>query len=172
MLFVNNPALAGIKRTLRPNYAWSQATPNDAKLDPNWDRSVKVYPGMVFMKTRGNAVTLLDGTGSPYGLVGIYLGGDGIDECLPSGNNSCPVWVLGPDAEFEVIAPAFDTDASWVDPANGKVALVHAHTTGPKRGKLCPAGTAGASTLPVARLIRVDSANKIVVGGLNVVDAV
>lgn len=172
MLFVNNPALAGIKRTIRPNYAWSQATPNDAKLDPNWDRSVPVYPGMVFMKTRGNAVTLINGTGDPYGLVGIYLGGDGIDECLPSGNNSCPVWVLGPDSEFEVLAPAFDTAASWVDPADGTVALVHAHTSGAKRGKLCPAGTAGASTLPVARLIRVDSANKIVVGGLNVVDAI
>ena len=109
-----------------------------------------------------------------YGLdhMGIYLGGDGIDECLPSGNNSCPVWVLGPDSEFEILAPAFDTEASWVDPADGTVALVHAHTTGAKRGKLCPAGTAGASTLPVARLIRVDSANKIVVGGLNVVDAI
>lgn len=166
MLYLYDPALAGLKRTIRPNYAWSQATPNDAKLDPAWDRSVAIYPGMVFMKTRGNAVTLLNGTGQPYGLVGIYVGGDGIDEARAAGNNSCPVWVLGPDAEFEILAPAFDTDATWTDPADGTVALVHAHVSGPKRGKLCPAGEATASTKPVARLIRVDSADKIVVGGL------
>ena len=76
------------------------------------------------------------------------------------------MWVLGPDAEFEVLAPAFDAEATWTEPTNGTDLLVHAVTTGAKRGKLVPAGTANASAQPVARLIKVVSANKIIVGGL------
>ena len=159
-------AKAWIKRTLRINYGWTQATPKDVKLDPAWDRSVQIYPGMVAMKTGGEKVSLINSTGLPYGLFAEYIGGDGIDEPLNRGVNSTAVWVLNNDAEFEVLAPAFDTTASWVDPADGTQVLVHAQTTGANRGKLVPAGTAGATTKPVARLIRVDSASKIVVGGL------
>lgn len=157
---------AWIKRTLRVNYGWTQATPKDVKLDPAWDRSVAIYPGMVAMKTKGDLVSLVNGTGLPYGLFGEYIGGDGIDEPDLRGVNSTAVWVLGNDAEFEVLAPAFDTTATWTDPGDGTQVLVHAQTTGATRGKLVPAGTVGATAQPVARLIRVDSASKIVVGGL------
>lgn len=162
-------ANAHVQRTLRPLYGWTQTTPKDQKLDPAWDRSVDIYPGMVAMKTEGDQVTLLNGTGEPLGLFGLYVGGDGIDEPRRSGVNSVAVWVMAPDAEFEVLAPAFDTTATWEEAGDGTVTLVSAHTSGENRGKLKPAA---AGETAVARLIRVDGANKIVVGGLAVGDAV
>lgn len=163
--------LAHLKRTIRVLYGWTQTTPKDMFLDPNWDRSVDIYPGMVAMKTRGENVTLINGTGAPLGFFGEYIGGDGIDELLERGLNAVAVWVMAPDAEFEILAPAFDTNASWTDPADGTVALVYASTGGDNRGKLVPAGAVNASAQPVARLLRVDSTNKIVVGGLHPQDA-
>lgn len=161
-----------IKRTLRPLYGWTQTTPKSQLLDPLWDRSTPIWPGMVMAKTRGDLVTLIGAAPMvPLGLCGSYIGGDGIDEILSQGVNALPVWVMDPDAEFEILAPAFDTTQSWVDPANGAVAMIYASTTGLTRGKLVPAGTVGASVRPVARLLRVDSATKIVVGGLAVGDA-
>jgi hypothetical protein len=155
-----------IKRTIRGLYHMSQATPKGMLLDAAWDRSVHIYPGMCAMKTTGDNVTLLNGTGVPYGLFGVYIGGDGIDEILNSGSNACPVWVMAPDAEFEILAPAFDTAQTWTDPGDGTIVLVHASTTGANRGKLVPAGAANASTRPVGRLLKVVSSSKIVVGGL------
>lgn len=164
---------AWIHRTIRPNYGWTQATPADMLLDPAWNRSVDIYPGMVAMKTAGRKVTLINGTGIPYGLFGEYVGGDGIDAPLARGVNALGVWVLGPDAEFEILAPAFDTGSSWTDPGDGTIKLVHALVDGANRGKLVPSGQTGRGTLsakPVCRLIEVDSATKIIVGGLNAND--
>jgi hypothetical protein len=166
---------AWLKRTIRPKYGWTQATPDATLLDPAWNRATPIWPGMVAMKTRGDNVTLVNATGTPFGLFGEFIGGDGIDEPATRGVNATAVWVLGPDAEFEILAPAFDTGASWVDPADGTITLLHAVVDGANRGKLVPAGTAGRGTLsakPVCRLRRVDSANMIVVSGLHVVDAV
>lgn len=165
---------AWIHRTIRPLYGWTQQTPAAVLLDPAWDRSVPIFPGMVAMKTAGDKVTLINATGVPYGLFGEYIGGDGIDEPLESGVNATAVWVFGPDAESEILAPAFDTGASWSDPGNGTIVLLHAVVDGANRGKLVPAGTTGRGTLsarPVVRLLKVDSATKIVVGGLHVGDA-
>lgn len=159
-------AKAYIKRTIRPLYGWTQATPKSCYLDPAWDRSVDIYPGMVAMRTSGENYTLINATGVPAGLIGLYVGGDGIDEVEEQGVNAFAVWTLADDAEFEVLSPAFDTTASWVDPGNGTDLLIHAQTAGANRGKLVPAGTVGASTAPVARLIKVVSATKIIVGGL------
>jgi hypothetical protein len=157
---------AYLKRTIRINYGWTQATPKACFLDPAWDRSVDIWPGMVFMKTSGQNYTLIDGTGVPAGLGALYVGGDGIDEVLDSGINAFAVWVLDPDAEFEILAPAFDSGATWTDPGDGTELKVYAQTTGANRGKLVPAGTAGASSEAVARLIQVVSATKIIIGGL------
>ncbi len=159
-------AKAYIKRTIRPLYGWTQTTPKALYLDPAWDRSVAIFPGMCFMRTSGENSTLINGTGVPYGLVGQYIGGDGIDELLEQGVNSLAVWVLGPDAEFEILAPAFDTAETWTDPGNGTNVLVHAQTAGANRGKLVPAGASGASTRPVARLVKVNSTTKITIAGL------
>lgn len=164
---------AHIKRTFRPLYGWNQMTPNAGLLDPAWDRSVDIYPGMAMMKTRGNLVTLLNATGVPYGFSALYVGGDGIDEVIDQGINATATWVMGPDAEAEILAPAFDAGASWVDPADGTFVLVHAYVDGARRGQLCPAGTTGRGTVsarPIARLVKVDGPSKIVVGGLQVGD--
>ena len=159
-------AKAYIKRTIRPLYGWTQATPKSCYLDPAWDRSVPIFPGMVAMKTSGENYTLIGAGGAPAGLIGLYVGGDGIDEVEEQGVNAFAVWVLGDDAEFEVLAPAFDTAVAWTDPGDGTDLLVHAQTAGANRGKLVPAGTPGASAQPVAPLVKVVSATKIIVGGL------
>lgn len=164
---------AWIKRPLRILYGWTQATPKAMLLDPAWDRSVPIWPGMVAMKTRGDLVTLINATGVPLGFFGNYIGGEGVDEPMDSGVNATVVWTLGPDAEFEVLSPAFDTGVAWADPADGTVGLVYCYVDGARRGQLTPAGTTGRGTLsarPVARLLAVESATTIKVGGLNVGD--
>lgn len=159
---------AHIKRTIRPNYGWTQSTPKSAFLDPAWDRSVAIYPGMALTRTVGENYTLIGAGDAPSGLSGLYIGGDGIDEVADSGVNALAVWVLGPDAEFEILAPAFDATLTWTDTADGGGGdvLVHASTAGANRGKLVPAGASNASTRPVARLVKVASASKIVIAGL------
>lgn len=166
---------AYIKRTLRQLYGFTQTTPKDCLLDPSWDRSVDIYPGMVLMNKAtgssgaGDVVTLLDATGVPYGLCGLYIAPVyGIDEVRDQGINSVPVWTLTPDAEFEVLAPAFDDQATWTFPTDGTELLVHAYTgaSGSARGKLCPAGATGASTKPVARAISRPSSDRLIISGL------
>lgn len=157
---------AYIKRTIRPIYGWTQTTPKSMFLDPAWDRSVPIWPGMGFMRTSGENVTLINATGVPYGLGGLYVGGDGIDEPLDAGINAFAVWVLGDDAEFEILAPAFDNAATWTDPGDGTEVLVYCGTAGATRGKLVPPGATGASAAPIARLLKVNSATKITIGGL------
>lgn len=159
-------AKAYLKRTIRPLYGWTQSTPKSQFIDPAWDSSVPIFPGMALMKTVGDAVTLLNATGDPAGLAAFYMGGDGIDEITEQGINVAAMWVLGNDAEFEILAPAFDDSLSWAEPTDGTTVLVHAYGAGAKRGRLCPAGTAGASTKPIARLIKVVSPTKLVIGGL------
>lgn len=157
---------AYIKRSIRPLYAFDQAIPKGMSLDPAWDRSVEIFPGMVVKRTTGSNVTLIDGTGTPYGLIGNFVGGYGVDELLESGVNACGVWVLNPGAELEIDAPAFNSALTWTDPGTGVNPLVYAQTTGATRGQLVPAGTSGASAAPVARLLGVVSNTTIIIGGL------
>jgi hypothetical protein len=155
-----------IKRTIRPLYGWTQATPKSCFLDPAWDRSTPIWPGMVMTKGVGENVTLIGGTSQiPYGLSALYVGGDGIDEPLDVGVNVFAVWVLTPDAEFEILAPAFDTSLTYTD-TSGAETLLYAGTTGANKGKLVVTGTTGASTQPVARLLKVNSPTKITIGGI------
>lgn len=157
---------AYIKRTIRPLYGWTQATPKSGFLDPAWDRSIAIWPGMAMMRTGNQLYTLLNATGKPAGLCGLYVGGDGIDEVSDAGVNVMAVWTLADDAEFEVLAPAFDNTLTWADPGTGVDTFVFASTAGANRGKLVPAGTLNASTSPVGRLSAVISPTKIVVAGL------
>ncbi|PPS89458.1 hypothetical protein [Streptomyces sp. MH60] len=162
--------LAHIKRTLRPLYAWTQATPKSVFLDPSWNRSVPIYPGMVLARTSGELVTLIGPNQVPYGFAADYVGGDGFDPLLDVGVNATAVWVPGADAEFEVLAPAFDDTQAWVDPGDGTEKLVYAITAGTGRGKLALATNGSVataiSTQAVGRLLKVNSASKITVGGL------
>jgi hypothetical protein len=218
-----------IKRTIRPTLTWTQATPKPCFLDPNWTRSVPIWPGMGFVRTGGDLVTLAgannaqmnnayssvtNGTagmygtagtssngsyvstseyGTPpiYGLGALYVGGDGIDELLYAGINAFAVWVLGPDAEFEILAPAFDPTSTWNDPpvVSGAgyygagsaligVALQNASGaqgsaqlgTGTLQGQLVPWSVSQSISAPVARLLKVNSSTKITIGGLSPFD--
>jgi hypothetical protein len=184
-----------IKRTIRPLFAWTQATPKPCYLDPNWTRAVPIWPGMGFIRTGGDLVTLAGAnitqmggsktmTGSAftgnagstytasavpvYGLGALYVGGDGVDELLYAGINAFAVWVLEPDAEFEILAPAFDTTQSWSDPSDGSGAsLVAVSAQGSNQGMLVPFSAATSQTAPCARLLKVNSATKITIGGLS-----
>lgn len=171
MLVVHNPNLAYLKRTLRPLYANTQATPKQVYLDPAWS-GVDIYPGMAVVKQAGQQVTLAAAaTDRVYGLANFYEAPVlGIKEITDQGINTTSAWVLGPDAEFEVDSPAFDNTVTWTDPgATGQPTLVSAYTSaaGAKQGQLCPAGTANSVTLPFARLLAVSSPTTIVIGGLN-----
>jgi hypothetical protein len=167
-----------VKRTFRPLYGWSQATPISGFLDPTWTRAVAIYPGMVLTKTSGNNYTLVGSASNatlanqvPAGFCAQFIGGYGTDELLEAGLNALAVWTLGPDAQFEVLAPAFDSAASWVDPADGTTFLIYAYVSGPNQGQLCPSGaTTGGSvagTTPVARLVQVESSTSLIIAGLN-----
>lgn len=162
---------AYIKRTIRPTYAFTQATPKSMFLDPNWNKSVDIFPGMALMKTAGENVTLLGSGGTPVGLSAFYCAPVfGIDEITEQGVNACAYWHMGSDAEFQILAPAFDTAVSWTDPGNGTLQLVTAYTAGPKRGMLCPVGTSDSTNQPssiaIGRLLEVNSATQITIGGL------
>jgi hypothetical protein len=163
-------ANAHIKRTCRPLYAWTQATPKSVFLDPAWDRSFKIYPGMVLARTSGEQVSLIGAGGMPYGLATDYVGGDDFDPLLDVGLNATAVWVLGADAEFEILAPAFDDTQAWTDPGDGTEKLVYAITAGTGRGKLALATNGAVATAisgqPVGRLLKVNSPSKITIGGL------
>jgi len=158
---------AHIKRTLRPLYGWSQTTPKACTFlrgqsDPD------IFPGMAVAHYGGDLYGALDATAVPAGLSGLYVGGDDIDEPLDSGIDAFAVWVLGPDAEFEVLAPAFDPLLNWAETTDGSEVLVHAATgaTTTVAGTLVPSGATDASVDPVARLIAVVNENKIIIGGL------
>jgi len=168
-------AKAYIKRTIRPLYAWDQATPVDCLLDPAWGKGKDIYPGMAMMRKASAAsgaselVTLIDDTGIVFGLSGLYIAPVyGIDEVGDSGVNSLPVWVLGPDAEFEILDPAFDTAATWTFPTNGTELLVHAYnaTAGAKQGVLAPAGAANITAKPVARAVSRPDTGRLIIRGL------
>lgn len=170
-----------VKRTIRPLYAWTQATPKPCFLDPAWTRSVPIWPGMGFVRTGGDLVTLAGATSSMmggksmnaatsqtpiYGLGALYVGGDGIDELLYAGINAFAVWVLSPDAEFEILAPAFDATQSWTDPSDGSGSeLVAVSLAGANQGMLVP-WVSGSGSAPIARLLKVNSATKLTIGGL------
>lgn len=158
---------AHLKRTLRPLYGWSQTTPKSCTF-LRGDSDPDIFPGFAVAHFGGDLYGAMDATASPAGLAGLYVGGDDIDEPLESGIDAFAVWVLGPDAEFEVLAPAFDSTLTWEETADGTDVLIHARETAVNggAGQLVPAGTANASADPVARLISVVNENKIIVGGL------
>lgn len=161
-----------IKRTIQPLYAATQATPKSGFLDPNWTDAIDIYPGMALQRVGGDLVTLLGGvgassTGDPYALAAFYEAPVlGITEIKNQGINACAYWVLDPDAEFQIESPAFDATVTWTDPTDGTTLLVGAYYTGAKQGQLCPLGTSGANAKPIARLLKVVSSTKIIIGGL------
>lgn len=153
-----------LKRTIRPLYGWTQATPVHVTLDPAWDRSVNIWPGMAMKMNGFNQVTLVgtSQTDQVFGLSALYIGGDSIDEVLDQGVNAMAVWVFGgPDAQFEILAPAFDNTATY-----NVGDLLYAYISGANRGKLVNGSGGTIGTKPLAKVIGVNSANKLTIGGL------
>ena len=171
-----------VKRTIRPLYSWTQATPKSCFLDPAWTRAIPLWPGMGYIRSGGDLVAPAGATTAQmgnktmsatttqtpvYGLGALYVGGDGIDELLYAGINAFAIWVLGPDAEFEILAPAFDATQTWTDPADGSgAALIGVSTATSNQGMLVPWSSSTTISSPCARLLKVNSSTKLTIGGL------
>jgi len=160
------------KRTIVPLYANHQATPYGAFLDPAFDKSVDIYPGMVMTKLDGEKLTLFGfgaaaATHEVFGLSALFVAPKlGIDELRNINNNLFTAWVGDNQSVFAILAPAFDTTASWVNPTDGsRVPLrvtIGAHAQGV--GKLTTtASGATVSTKVAASLIQVVGSTKIIV---------
>lgn len=173
MFRVNSITNITQKRTLRPLYAQTQATPYGGFLSSSWTKAVDIYPGMVMAKLAGEVFTLA-GTASgggvlpttglirAFGLAALFVAPTlGIDETQyphDSSLNVFPVWQGGPDATFEILAPAFATTQNWSETASsdGSVVMLGvtnaSHTDGP--GKLALMDGTNVVETPVARLIQ------------------
>jgi len=154
---LSNPSL---KRTIRPLYAQHQATPQGAFLDPNWDRSIDIYPGSVMTRLTKEVFGLYTAAAGqkPYGLSAFFVAPTlGVDEVIDTGSNLFAVWVGNADAQFEILAPAFDATGDWSLPTNGSIKLL----TGSATGLLTPTGATAANA--IAELIDVPSTDKIVI---------
>lgn len=179
MFRINNITNVTQKRTLRPLYAQHQATPYGGFLASAWTKAVDIYPGMVMAKLAGENFTLA-GTASgggvlpaagasagtsmvrAFGLSALFCAPTlGIDETQyphDSSLNVFTVWRGGPDATFEILAPAFAVDQAWSETmgSDGQVTMLGvtnaSHTDGP--GKLALMDGTNVIETPVARLIQ------------------
>lgn len=154
---ISNPHL---KRTIRPLYAHHQATTWAGFLDPNRDLSVEILPGTVMARRGKEIFTPYTGAAGqvPFGLSCFFAAPSlGVNEVTDSGSNTFTCWVGDGTALFEILAPAFDTTATWTEPTNGSVTLL----TGNAQGRLTPAGATAANA--IAELIEVVSSSKITV---------
>jgi hypothetical protein len=152
-----NPAQ---KRTLRPIYAQHQATPHAGFLNPSWNKSFDIFPGTVMVRLTDEVFTPYTGAAGqkPYGLSALFCAPTlGIDEVTSTGTNLFTVWIGGDQAFFEVLAPAFDTSATWTAPTNGTQVFL----TGNAQGKLTPTGATPQNS--IAELVSVLDASKILV---------
>lgn len=164
MLFVRDAAnVAGVRRTIRPLYATHQATPYGGFLAEDFNKQTsEILPGEVMTKLAGETFTkMTEADHEPFGLSDLFVTRS-IDETTVSGTMT--VWVGGKDAVFEVLAPAFDTDATWVMPEDGTRVPLRV-TLGADGGKLTTkAAAAGSvSSKVAATLIDVVGTNKIIV---------
>jgi len=148
MLRLKNLANKYQKRTCRPLYANTQATPYAARLHSGFratDGSLQLpttsvaagaaaarakdaftykgslVPGLVLVRAKDTTTGVLSeqvtvATGAenevPFGLLANFVGGD-LDEGFSGDSlqNSVGVW-RGPDSVFEILSPAFDSDAT------------------------------------------------------------
>lgn len=135
-MFRVTPANPAQKRTIRPLYANSQATPYAGFLDASWDRSFSIVPGTVMTRLKGENFVPFDGTDAnrkPFGLCANWVAPAlGIDEVTGTGSNNLSVWVGDSQAVFEILKPGFDATADWnaANPTDGKVRLLTATSTG------------------------------------------
>jgi hypothetical protein len=164
---LSNPAQ---KRTLRPLYANHQATPWGGFLDPDLNVNFDIYPGTVMQRLYGEVFAPYTGVAgtTPFGLSALFVNTGGyngheVNEVTGSGTGLFTVWVGDSQAVFEILAPAFDTEADWPEVTGpGRYML-----TANSEGQLTPAGVTAENV--IAELIDIPSVDKIVVR-LNRVD--
>ena len=160
---LSNPAQ---KRTLRPLYANHQATPWGGFLDPDLDIDYDILPGTVMQRLYGEVFAPFTGEAGtvPFGLSALFFAPKlGVNEVSAAGTGLFTVWVGDSQALFEVLAPAFDTEATWpTSTGPGRTML-----TANNKGRLTPAGVTSENV--IAELIDIPSPDKIVVR-LNRVD--
>ena len=138
------------QRTLAPLYATTQATPYAGFLDPEFlkNPTVDILPGTVMYRKKGEVfaplTSAVKGTAKAFGLSG-------------TGSNMFSVWVGGNDSLFEILAPAFDTTASYTLKEDGSKQYLTAND----EGRLTTTGATKENA--VAELIDVISTNRIVV---------
>ena len=174
MFRINSITNVTQKRTLRPLYAQSQATPYGGFLSTSWTKAVDIYPGMVMAKVTGENFTLA-GTASGGGVLPATAGlirGFGLSAlfCAPtlgidetqyphdSSLNVFTVWRAAAGNAFEIVDPAFASSQAWSETASSDGGVVMlgitnaSHTDGP--GKLALMDGTNVIELPVARLIQ------------------
>jgi hypothetical protein len=157
---LSNPAQ---KRTLRPLYANTQATPYGGFLDPDFDPVAAGYdilPGTVMQRVYGEVFAPFTGAANttPFGLSALFVAPSlGVNEVSGGGTNLFTVWVGDSQAVFEILAPAFDVDAVWPTNMAGARVMLTANAS----GRLTPTGVDPSNV--IAELIDVPSPDKIVV---------
>jgi hypothetical protein len=171
MAFRTTLANVNQKRTCASLYV-NAAAPQSYTLDPGYSGG-DIYPGMVAMMHDDGEVTLHTGADHlvPLGLFANFCAPTlGVDEVTTDPNRQIGVWVGGADAQFSVLAPAFDTTKSWVVGHDGVDVYLVAGSGTHNLGMLCPAGhddtanhTVEADAVPVARLISVVSTTEIII---------
>jgi hypothetical protein len=160
---LSNPAQ---KRTLRPLYANHQATPWGGFLDPNLNVSFDILPGTVMQRLYGEVFAPYTGAAGtvPFGLSALFVAPAlGVNEVSSTGTGLFTVWVGGDQAVFEVLAPAFDVNATWPTVTGPGRRMLTANS----QGRLTPAGVTAENA--IAELIDIPSPDKIVIR-LNRVD--
>jgi hypothetical protein len=151
------------KRTLKPLLANTQATPTPGFLDPAWAKTFDILPGTVMKRKYGEVFEPSTAAGDKHvGLSAMFVAPVmGIDEVASTGTNLFTVWLGDNQSQFEVLAPAFDTAATWPSTSGPAAAAHPLYLTANAQGKLTPTGaTAGNAA---ATLIDVVSATKIIV---------
>lgn len=160
---LSNPAQ---KRTLRPLYANYQATPWGGFLDPDLDVSFDILPGTVMQRLYGEVFAPYTGEAgtAPFGLSALFVAPRlGVNEVSSTGTGLFTVWVGGDQAVFEVLAPAFDIEATWPTVTGPGRFMLTANAS----GRLTPEGVTAENA--IAELIDIPSPDKIVIR-LNRVD--
>lgn len=186
MLRLRNLSNKYQKRLIRPLYAQTQATPYSAFIDPslrNSDgsfrkplaadtlpiaRSADAYtlknglvPGTVMVKQiSGEGVYVANGANTavqPFGLLANFVGGD-LDDI--GDENQVGVW-RGPDAVFELLAPAYD-DTGLATAVSGATAGIPVKLYAGTDGRLTSTSP-GSNAIVVAHLVERVSSTRIVI---------
>lgn len=150
-------------RTCRPLLANTQATPTPGFLDPAWGRTFDIHAGTVMKRKYGEVFEPSTAAGDKHvGVAALTVApSQGIDEVAGTGGGFFTVWLGDNQSQFEILAPAFDTTATWPSTDGPSAAAHPIYLTSNAQGKLTTTGANAGNA--AATLISVVSSTKIVV---------